>query len=162
MADLGISQSYFSCSKYPESDLVRITKVVVFSTMNPKKLVWNFSEFLWFSRNFTSFCQLCLLLKNQSYDQTLRTFQSLTHIPLYCAKLPGKTWGLAMPPLAVGAARLRPIPVSRRRSRRGKRLGSTRSSPRAQGWPWFVRRIADEGVPRRPRRLGVTARRMFC
>jgi hypothetical protein len=45
MADLGISQSYFSCYKYPESELVRITKVVVFSTMNPTKLVLQFSEF---------------------------------------------------------------------------------------------------------------------
>jgi hypothetical protein len=32
------------------------------------------------------------------------TFQSLTHIPLDCTKLPGKTWGLAMPPLAVGGS----------------------------------------------------------
>jgi hypothetical protein len=63
-----------------------------------------------------------------------------------------------MPPLAVGAARLRPIPVRRRRSRPGKRLGSTRSSPRAQGWTWFARRITDEGVRRRPAVTAAAAR----
>jgi hypothetical protein len=45
MADLGISQSYFSCQKYLESDHARITKVVGFLSMNPAKLVWYFSEF---------------------------------------------------------------------------------------------------------------------
>jgi hypothetical protein len=45
MADLGISHSYFSCENYPESDHVRITKVVVFFTTNPTKLVLQFSEF---------------------------------------------------------------------------------------------------------------------
>jgi hypothetical protein len=62
-----------------------------------------------------------------------RTFQSLTNVPLDCTKLPEKTWGLAMPPLAMGAARLWLIPVSRRHSRPGKRLGSTRSSARRRG-----------------------------
>jgi hypothetical protein len=50
--------------------------------------------------------------------------------------------------LGRGAARLRPIPASQRHSRPGKRSGSTRSSPRAQGWPWFARRIADDGARR--------------
>jgi hypothetical protein len=45
MADLGISQSYFSCYKYPESDLVRITKVVGFLSMNQTKFAWHFFEF---------------------------------------------------------------------------------------------------------------------
>jgi hypothetical protein len=45
MADLGISKSYFSCKKYSESDHVRITKVEVFHSMNPTKLVWHFSKF---------------------------------------------------------------------------------------------------------------------
>jgi hypothetical protein len=36
------------------------------------------------------------------YTRTPVTFPSLTHIPLDGTKLPGKTWGLAMPPLAVG------------------------------------------------------------
>jgi hypothetical protein len=45
MADLGISQSYFSCQKYLESDHVRIPKVVGFLSMNPTKLVWHLSEF---------------------------------------------------------------------------------------------------------------------
>jgi hypothetical protein len=38
MADLGISQSYFSCQKYPETELARITKVVVFPTMSLTKI----------------------------------------------------------------------------------------------------------------------------
>jgi hypothetical protein len=45
MIDLGISQSYFSCYKYPESGHVSIIKVVVFFSKNPTKLVWHFSEF---------------------------------------------------------------------------------------------------------------------
>jgi hypothetical protein len=59
MADLGISQSYFSCYKYPESELVRITKVVVFFTTNPTKLVLKFSEFPTNCYEFYKFLQIC-------------------------------------------------------------------------------------------------------
>jgi hypothetical protein len=55
MADLGISQSYFACQKYPESELVRITQVVVFITTNPTKLVLHFSEFSTISYAFYKF-----------------------------------------------------------------------------------------------------------
>jgi hypothetical protein len=39
---------------------------------------------------------------------TPRTFLIFTSVPLDCTEHPEKIWGLAMPPLAVGAARLRP------------------------------------------------------
>jgi hypothetical protein len=52
MADLVFSLSYFSCSKYLESDHVSITKVIVFFTTNPKKLILQFYEF---STNFYTF-----------------------------------------------------------------------------------------------------------
>jgi hypothetical protein len=58
MADLGISHSYFSCYKYPESDHVRITKVSVFFTMNPTKLVLHFSEFSTIFYTFYKFQQM--------------------------------------------------------------------------------------------------------
>jgi hypothetical protein len=61
MADLGISQSYFSCKKYLESELVRIIKVVVFSIVNPKKLVLHFSEF---STNFYRFYKFLQKVKH--------------------------------------------------------------------------------------------------
>jgi hypothetical protein len=54
MADLGISQSYFSCYKYPELDLVRITEVVGFLPLNPTKLVWHFAEFSTIFNEFSS------------------------------------------------------------------------------------------------------------
>jgi hypothetical protein len=63
MADLGISQSYFSCQKCSESDHVRITKVVVFITMNPTKLILHFSEFYDFLRNLQESANLQILLK---------------------------------------------------------------------------------------------------
>jgi hypothetical protein len=52
MADLGFSHSYFSCSKYQESDHVTITKVVVLFTTIPTKLSLHFSEF---ATNFYTF-----------------------------------------------------------------------------------------------------------
>jgi hypothetical protein len=129
---------------------VRIIKVIVFSTMNPTKLVLHFSELSTIFYTFYKFLQNCNTIEDELCTGTPVTFRSLTHIPLYCTKLSGKTWGIAMPPLAVGAARLRPIPASRRLSRPGKRSGSTRSLARGQGWPWFARRITDEGTRRRP------------
>jgi hypothetical protein len=145
---------------------VRITKVVVFFTTNPKNWFCNFLNFLRFSRNFTSFCQLCLLLKNHSYDQTPRTFQSLTHIPLDRTKLPRKTWGLAMPPLAVGQRgsgqfrRAGGAPgLASGRARLGAHLGRRGGRGSRGGSPT---RACGGGRRERPRRPGVTARRMFC
>jgi hypothetical protein len=40
------------------------------------------------------------------------TFQSLTHIPLDCTKLPRKTWGLAIGTLALGSGGLVGIPAA--------------------------------------------------
>jgi hypothetical protein len=40
------------------------------------------------------------------------TFQSLTHVPLDCTKLPEKTWGLTIGSLAVGGGRLTGIPAA--------------------------------------------------
>jgi hypothetical protein len=48
-------------------------------------------------------------------------------------------------PLAMGAARLRPIPSNRQCSRSGKWSGSTISSPRTQGWPKLGRRMRRRG-----------------
>jgi hypothetical protein len=59
MADLVFSHSYFSCSKYPESDHVRIIKVVLFFTTNPTKLVLQFSEFSTIFYTFYKFLQIC-------------------------------------------------------------------------------------------------------
>jgi hypothetical protein len=124
---------------------VSITKVVVLLTRNRTKLSLHFSDFSTICRDFTRISKVLSLLKMYFCAGAPRTFQSLTNVPLYCTKLPEKTWGLAMPPLAMGAARLRPIPASRRHSRHVKRSGSTRSSPRAQGWPRFERRGRRRG-----------------
>jgi hypothetical protein len=43
--DLFFSHFYFSCKNYPEIAQAKITKVVVFFTMNPTKLSLQFSEF---------------------------------------------------------------------------------------------------------------------
>jgi hypothetical protein len=40
------------------------------------------------------------------------TFQSLTHVPLDCTKLPEKTWGPAIGSIAVGGGGLAGIPVA--------------------------------------------------
>jgi hypothetical protein len=86
---------------------VRITKVVVFFTTNPTKLVLHFAEFSTIFYTFYKFLKICNTIEDVHLRLDPITFQSLTHIPLDCTKLPGKTWGLAMPPLAVGAVRLR-------------------------------------------------------
>jgi hypothetical protein len=69
--------------------------------------------------------------------------------------------------LAEGAEWLRPIPTSRRRSRPGKRLGSTRSSPRVDGWSELGQRGCRRGGSTTAGGgcrggSGETARRMFC
>jgi hypothetical protein len=63
IADLGCSQSYFSCQKYQESDHVSITKVVALITSNPTKLSLHFLNVLQFSTHFTSLRNLQTLLE---------------------------------------------------------------------------------------------------
>jgi hypothetical protein len=94
-------------------------------------------QFFEFSRGFTRFSNLNTLLKMHFCAGVPRSFSSFTIMPLDYTEHPGKNWGLAILPLAVGAARLAGIRRGRRRSRPGKGSGSTRSSPRAQGWPRF-------------------------
>jgi hypothetical protein len=108
----------FSYKKYPESDLVRITKVVVFSTMNPTNLVWHFSRIF-----LNLVCQLCLLLKNHSYDQTLRTFQCLTNRSLVHTKHPAKISSPAIGSLAAGGCGLARNPAAPAALPVGERLG---------------------------------------
>jgi hypothetical protein len=62
---------------------------------------------------------MAILLKFHFCNEVPRTFQSLTDTPLDCTTHPGKKWTLAMRTLDIGAARLRPIPAHRRRSRWG-------------------------------------------
>jgi hypothetical protein len=64
MVDLGISHSYFSCYKYLESELVRITKVVVFLTTNPTKLVLQFFELFMIFYTFYKFLQNCVTIED--------------------------------------------------------------------------------------------------
>jgi hypothetical protein len=109
----------------------------------------HFFIFLRFSRDFARIIKVTILLKLLFFNETPGCFPGLTHMPLDCTKLPGKTQSLAMRPLAKGAVRLRPILANRRRSRPGKWSGSTISSPRTQGWP---------KLGRGNRRRGCTAR----
>jgi hypothetical protein len=145
---------------------VRITKVIVFFTTNPTKLVLQFSEFSKISYVIYKDQQNCNTIEDVVLRRGPATFQSLTHIPLDRTKLPGKTWGLAMPPLAVGAARLRPIPASRRRSRPASgwaRLGAHLGRRGGRGSRGGSPTRACGGCRRgRPRQLVVTVRRMFC
>jgi hypothetical protein len=53
----------------------------------------------------------------------------------FYAEAPAKNWGQAIGSFDVGAARLRPMPANRRRSRLGEGSGSTTSSPRVRWWP---------------------------
>jgi hypothetical protein len=61
-------------------------------------------NFLRYSTHFTSFSNLQILLEIQ-----------------FCTDAPGNKWGLAMRPLAVGAAWLRPMPANRGAPGRGGR-----------------------------------------
>jgi hypothetical protein len=61
-----------------------------------------FLNILRFSRNFTRISKALSLLKMYFCAGVPRAFQSVTNVPLDCTKLPEKTWGLAMPPLAMG------------------------------------------------------------
>jgi hypothetical protein len=110
-----------------------------------------FRIFLRFSRDFTRISKSVSLLKFPFCCEVLRPSQNLIDIPLDCMKHRGKTWSLAMWPLAMGAARLWPIPANLRRSRRGRWLGSTMCSPRAQGWPKLGRRGRQRGRTARTR-----------
>jgi hypothetical protein len=102
-------------------------------------------NFLQLSRDFTSFSKMAILLKFHFCNDVPRTFQSLIDTPLDCTTHPGKKWALAMRPSAIGAARLRPIPVNRRRSLLGRWWGLTTCSPRALWWPKFGRRGRRRG-----------------
>jgi hypothetical protein len=61
--------------------------------------------------HFLSSRKLTLLLEIHFRNEVLGTFLSLTNMLLVHRKAPGKTLSLAMWPLGVGAARLRPIPA---------------------------------------------------
>jgi hypothetical protein len=61
-------------------------------------------------------------------------------MPLVCEKHPRKKRGLAMWPLAMGAARLGRFRRGRRRSRPGRGAGRRVSSPRDRGCSKFGRR----------------------
>jgi hypothetical protein len=87
---------------------------------------------------------MAILLKFHFCNEVPRIFQCLTDTPLDCTTHPGK-WALAMRPLAIGAARLRPIPANRRRSRPGRWWGSTTCSPRALWWLKFGQRGCRRG-----------------
>jgi hypothetical protein len=78
--------------------------------------------------------------------------------PELYTNLPDKNSTLAIEPLAGEAARLRPIPASRRRSRPGKQLGSARGSPRATGHRRWGGGTTGEVGRRRPGAVAVTAR----
>jgi hypothetical protein len=57
---------------------------------------------LQFSRDFTRICKILLLLKFPFCNGVPRSFPTFTNIPLDCTVNPGKIWGLAMLPLAMG------------------------------------------------------------
>jgi hypothetical protein len=110
---------------------VRITKVVGFFSMNPTILVLQFSEFSMIFYTFYKILQSCntiedgILHRNPCKESRL------------CNWVP-RPWE---------AARLRPIPASRRRSRPGKRWGVTVGSPRVDGWSELGRRGCRRGEP---------------
>jgi hypothetical protein len=91
---------------------VSITKVVVFITTNPTKLVLLFSEFSTIFYAIYKNQQNCNTIEDVVLRRGPVTFQSLTHLPLDRTKLPGKTWGLAMGSLAVGGGGLAGIPAA--------------------------------------------------
>jgi hypothetical protein len=86
---------------------------------------WIFYDFL---RNFAIFSNLQILLEIH-----------------FCAEALGKNWGQAIGSLAIGAARIRPMPANRRRSPPGEGLGSTTCSPRVGSWLWLGRRSRRRG-----------------
>jgi hypothetical protein len=87
---------------------------------------------------------MAILLKFHFCNEVPR-LQSLTDTPLDCTTNPRKKWALTMRPLAIGAARLRPILANWRCSRLGRWWGSTTCSPRALWWPKFGRRGRRRG-----------------
>jgi hypothetical protein len=102
--------------------------------------------FFWFSYGFLEILQVSaiplLLLKFPICTEDPTRIET-SQLRLVYRKHPRKTWPLAIPPLAVGAARLAGIRRDRRRSRPGEGSGSTTCSPRIGWWPqlgWRGRR----------------------
>jgi hypothetical protein len=85
---------------------IRPTKVVVFSTSNPTKFVWHFSELPTIFYAFYKFLQTGYTIEVSFCTGVLRIFYSLTDMPLVCTKLPTKNSGLAIGPLAMGGGGL--------------------------------------------------------
>jgi hypothetical protein len=82
IADLGFSHFYFSCSKYPESDHVSVTKVVVFFTTSPTKLSLKFSEFSMIFYAFYKFLQTGYTIEvTILHRSSWKTFQIYTQAP---------------------------------------------------------------------------------
>jgi hypothetical protein len=155
MADLGFSHSYFSFYKYPESDQVSITEVVVFFTTNPTKLDLQYSEFSTIFYTFYKFPQICNTIEVPPFTRVPRKNQTFADGSLVGTKHPIKKSGLAIGPLAMGGGGLAGIRRLRRRSQPGKRRGMTASSPRTD---WQAR-LGRGSTPRqRPAGTAAAAR----
>jgi hypothetical protein len=70
--------------------------------MSLEKLSLHFPLFLQFSRDFIRISKILLLLKFPFCNGVPRSFPTFTNIPLDYTEHPGKIWGLAMLPLAIG------------------------------------------------------------
>jgi hypothetical protein len=119
---------------------VSITKLVVLLTRNLAKSSLQFAEFSTISREFTRFSKCATLLKLPFCTRGPTKIWNITTVPLVCEKHPRKKRGLAMWPLAMGAARLRRFRRGRRRSRPGRGARRRVSSPRNRGCSKFGRR----------------------
>jgi hypothetical protein len=124
---------------------VSITKVVVFFTTNPIKLVSQFSEFSTNFYAFYKFLQKGFTIADPLYTDAPGKNQTVADRSLVRTKHPVRKLGLAIESLAVGGGGLAGIRRLRRRSRLGKRRGVTVGSPRVDGWPRLGRRGCRRG-----------------
>jgi hypothetical protein len=100
-----------------------ITKVVVFFTMNPEKLVLQLSEFSTIFYAFYKFLQKVFPIEDPSFNRVPRNIPRLTDRPLICTKHPARRSRLAIEPLAMGGGRLAGIPAAPAALLTGERRG---------------------------------------
>jgi hypothetical protein len=110
---------------------VSITKVVVFFTWNPKKLGSHFYDFLRFSREFTRFSKLDILLKFHFAPRPLERFKTLRTRPWFAENTLELIGGLQFGPWPWEAA----APAKFRRAGRAPGRGNGGARPWAHLGP---------------------------
>jgi hypothetical protein len=132
----------FFMLKYPKSDLVRITKVVGFLSMNPTKLVLQFSEFPTIFYTFYKILQSSNTIEDGIYHRDP-------------CKESGKCNWVPRPWEAAAPAEFRRAGGAPGRASDGTRLGSHLGSTGGRSWDGGAAGVGDR---RRPAAVAAAAR----